>query len=358
MTANPFDPPTDVQIAAVAEAFGLHAARCGTRDYPLEGIEMFLVLENLVVENRTRQTGETSADRYGEGVARAARTLLTRLLATHPTPTVRQLRLLSEVLAERFFVTPPPAFSGDVPPLPPEEKPPLLLPKSWHDTFASVLAGLRQGRYVRAVNFHNTLVDEERLEPHLARLAEHFSPVLEADLDDFSATGHWPKPRPGAMAVFFEGFRDHYRVVLPLLEKYGFTAWFYVIPGFIDTPVAGQYAFARAHTLRMPQHEHDPGVRLALTWDELREIRDRGHVIACHTMTHTELTSETPEPVVRREIIDSKARLEEMLCVPIQTFAWLRGSEYGLNPRADRLLLDAGYKFLVSNFKMQRLPEG
>lgn len=349
---NRFDPPTDAQIAAVAAKFDLHAARCGTRDYPLEGIEMFLVVENLA-----RQTGKMSADRYGEGVARAAQTLLDHLLATHPTPTVRQLRLLSEVLAERFFVTPPPAFSSDAPPLPPEEKPPLLLP-DWRATLASVLDGLRQGRYVRAINFHNTLVGDERLEPHLTRLAEHFSPVLEADLDDLSATGDWPKPRPGAMAVFFEGFRDHYRVALPLLEKHGLTAWFYVIPGFIDTPVAEQYAFARAHTLRMPQHDHDPGERLALSWDELREIRDRGHVIACHTMTHTELTPGTAESVMRREIVDSKARLEEMLCAPIQTFAWLRGSEFGLNPWADRFLLDAGYKFLVSNFKMQRLPEG
>ena len=352
------DPPTDEQIAAVVEAFEVHAARCGGRDYPLEAIEMFLVVENLA-----QQTKQTSTDAYGEKLARAAQSLLERVLNAYPQPTVRQLRLLSEVLAERFFVTPPPSLIGnlvgnlvgDVPPLPPQEAPPLLLPRSWRDTFASLLTGLREGRYLRVLNVHNTLTNNRRLEWHLDRLATHFSAVSEADLVTFSDTGVWSKPRPGAVVVLFEGFRDHYRVALPLLEAYGLNAWFYIVPGFIDTPVTEQYAFARAHNLRMPQHQQDPGERLALSWDELRDIRDRGHVIACHTMTHTELTPNTPDAVMQREIIASKARLEAMLTMPISTFAWLRGSEYGLNPRADQLLLEAGYQFLVSNFKIQRL---
>lgn len=357
-----FEPPTDEQIAAVADAFAVHAARCGGRDYPLEAIEMFLVIENLArataeTTTDTPTTDDTyTTDAYGERLARAAQVLLERLLNLQPTPTVRQLRLLSEVLAERFFVTPPLPFTEDVPPLPPEEAPPLLLPGSWRDTFASLLRGLQQGRYLRVLNVHNTIADDKRLAVHLERLARHFSAVSEADLAAFSETGVWPKPRPGAMVVLFEGFRDHYRVALPLLEAFGLTAWFYIVPGFIDTPVSEQYAFARAHNLRMPQYQSDPGERLALSWDELREIRERGHVIAAHTMTHSELTSATPEAVMKREIIGCKTRLETMLDIPIGSFAWLRGSEYGLNPRADQILLEAGYQFLVSNFKIQRLP--
>ena len=40
---------------------------------------------------------------------------------------------------------------------------------------------------------------------------------------------------------------------------------------------------------------------------------------------------------------------------PVEIFCWLRGAEAGVNPRADAMLREAGFRFLFSNFKVQRL---
>ena len=91
-----------------------------------------------------------------------------------------------------------------------------------------------------------------------------------------------------------------------------------------------------------------------MTWDELLEL-DQKHVIACHTKTHSRLTRESPDTLLRQEIIESKEELEHHLGHEVSAFAWLYGSEYGVNPKADSYLHEAGYRYLVSNFKIQKL---
>ena len=40
---------------------------------------------------------------------------------------------------------------------------------------------------------------------------------------------------------------------------------------------------------------------------------------------------------------------------PVEIFCWLHGAEAGVNPRADAMLREAGFRYLFSNFKVQRL---
>ena len=40
---------------------------------------------------------------------------------------------------------------------------------------------------------------------------------------------------------------------------------------------------------------------------------------------------------------------------PVEIFCWLHGAEAGVNPRADQMLREAGFRYLFSNFKVQRL---
>lgn len=57
------------------------------------------------------------------------------------------------------------------------------------------------------------------------------------DLDTFSEAKKWPYDKPGIIPAIFEGFRNHYDSMFPILGKYNFTGWFYIPSFFMDVPV-------------------------------------------------------------------------------------------------------------------------
>ena len=95
------------------------------------------------------------------------------------------------------------------------------------------------------------------------------------------------------------------------------TGWFFVATDFIDLPGEAQAAFGETHTFNCLKGEY-PDARVALSWDELRAMRARGHVIASHTSSHSEvIRRDSPPEVMRREIVSSAERiLEEVRHVP------------------------------------------
>lgn len=229
----------------------------------------------------------------------------------------------------------------------------LLIPGAWETLIRSLRQGFLQGSYVRTVNFHNTALNrQDEYERQLEYCHRHFSSVDEADLSAWFETGTWHKDKPGLLPIFFEGYRNNLEVAAPLAESYGFVGWFFIPSQFPSTPVDEQAAFAEAHHIGLIDEDIDR--RIAMTWDELREL-DKRHVIASHTKTHSRLTLNSPDKELRREIIDSKLELERELGHEVSMFAWLYGSEIGVNPRADRYLQEAGYRYLLSNFKIQKL---
>lgn len=220
-------------------------------------------------------------------------------------------------------------------------------------TLADIVGHLARGGVVRTINYHNTPLSRAReYERQLAALAGRYDPVSERDLEGWLDTGAWHKARPGLIPVFYEGYRSNYEVGAPLAERYGFRAWFFVPSAFPDVPPAEQRAFAAEHHIRFVE---DGGERIAMTWDELRDLDERGHVITSHTRHHVPLAPGTPDELYRREIVGSQRDFERELGHPVKAFAWLYGSEYGADPRADAWLREAGYRFLFSNFKIQRV---
>jgi peptidoglycan/xylan/chitin deacetylase (PgdA/CDA1 family) len=234
-----------------------------------------------------------------------------------------------------------------------EQVSPPTLARDWLNVFKSLQLGLVKGSYIRTINFHNTpLVKKDLYERQLAFCQPYFSSVSQADLDSFFSTGAWHKDKPGLIPVFYEGYRNNFDVAAPLAEKYGFVGWFFVPSAFPSVPVAEQRTFAEAHHIGTVE-EYDDG-RIAMTWDELREL-DKKHVIACHTKHHERLTPDSPDVLLRQEIIESKRELEQQLGHEVSSFAWLYGSEYGVNAKADSYVREAGYRYLFSNFKIQKL---
>ncbi len=208
---------------------------------------------------------------------------------------------------------------------------------------------------IRAVNFHNTSrAQTERYERQLAQYSRFFTSVNQDELEKYLITGRWHKPKPGLIVSVFEGYRNSYDVLTPLIEKHGFIGWYWVITGFINASVPDQRTFAEHHDIDMLTHEYPDG-RYAMTWDELRQL-DKKHVIACHTRSHT-LLSQLEPAIQRQEVVGSQEDFKKQLGHPVRGFVSLTGPAYGENPAIDRLIDSAGYDFVFSNFRIQRIRE-
>lgn len=218
---------------------------------------------------------------------------------------------------------------------------------------AALADRIERGPLVRAVNFHNTpRARAAEYERQVREWSRRFSSVNEDELDVYLATGRWMKSKPGLIVVMYEGYRNGYDVMLPLLDRYGLTGWFFVITGFVKAPPGEQFAFASGHDIDMETREYRDG-RYAMTWEELRDV-GRRHVIASHTRSHISLAPLGPAER-ESEVLGAQRDLEEHLGRKARAFASLGGPAYGEDAATDRLIDAAGYQFVFSNLRIQRL---
>lgn len=92
---------------------------------------------------------------------------------------------------------------------------------------------------------------------------------------------------PKVAFTFDDGFEEHYNLVAPILEKYGFRGTFNVI---VDRVGSKGY----------------------MTWDQLRDLNRRGHAIENHTMSHPNLVTLSKANKMedlKREIVLSAERI-------------------------------------------------
>ena len=205
------------------------------------------------------------------------------------------------------------------------------------------------GPHIRSVNYHDVpparAADFER---QLRLYARYFEPVGMAELQALRE-GRWNHQRPGLILSFDDGLRSHAEVVAPALERHGFTGWFFVPVGFVDTPEEAQLAYARERSLSAPVGARE-GERVAMSWEQLRAI-DRRHVVGCHTWHHRRLEASLDPDELEREIPAAKRRLEERLGHRVEVFAWVGGEEWAYSAAAARAIRQAGFSsaFMTNN---------
>lgn len=209
--------------------------------------------------------------------------------------------------------------------------------------------------FLRVVNYHNTnLIDKDRFEDEIKYFSENFVPVSMNDLDTYFETRVWPYDKPGIILGIFEGFRNHYDILLPILNKYKMRSWFYIPSFFLDIPVAQQLDFTKTHELTITCPKMYADGRYALTWDELREIA-KDHEICCHTGTHYQITTSTPDDLMEYEIVLAKKRLEDEIGREVKVFCWLYAEEYSFNKKAHKHLAKSGFTYVMSNLKLEKI---
>lgn len=99
-----------------------------------------------------------------------------------------------------------------------------------------------------------------------------------------------------------------------------------------------------AETLGVPLPEAPPEHLRSITWEQAREMDQNGVEIGSHTRTHPILTNISEEHL-RRELYESRLRLEEVLGRQVEQFCYPNGDN---DDRVQREVARAGYRIAVT----------
>ncbi len=145
-----------------------------------------------------------------------------------------------------------------------------------------------------------------------------------------ATTAQWLQDKtPGNLVLltFDDGYDDLYNELLPLVIEHGYTPVIYLVVDRIGaTNVWDQQSGLRARNL--------------LTLEQIREMQKHGVEFGSHTLTHPWLPG-VSDAEMRREVGDSKRRLEDMLGTAVNSFAYPSG---GVDRRVRSAVAAAGYK--------------
>ena len=244
-------------------------------------------------------------------------------------------------------------------------------------------SGLYDGIYVRP----------EYFERQLAYLVKHYHIVSMSNLAK-AFKNQKSLPDNSVLISFDGGYKGNYKYAYPLLKKYNAKAVLYLITGAIDANLAWErvlyYAFSMTNKTRFSlSEEYDKKVyylndsyerrktyeetkrilnscpmekrertfneilnklqvypsdiylRLFPDWQEIRELSKSGLVeIESHTVNHQRLT-DIYETEAKREIEESKSRIEQQLRRPVTHFCYPDGL---FSERIKHMVQTAGYE--------------
>ena len=107
---------------------------------------------------------------------------------------------------------------------------------------------------------------------------------------------HHAIPKKAVVIAIDDGNKSAYKIALPILRKYGYTATLFIYTDFVGVSTG------------------------AITWDQLREMKAAGFEIGSHTKSHSDLTKQREGESdagyvarVKSELLDSKRLLDKNL---------------------------------------------
>jgi peptidoglycan/xylan/chitin deacetylase (PgdA/CDA1 family) len=179
-------------------------------------------------------------------------------------------------------------------------------------------------------------------------------------------------PERSVVVTFDDGYRDNFEIAMPILNRIGIAATFYVTVGCVEksrppwpipvrfalrttrrktwkdpsstlwpleTDAERERAFGKAceyccklsgvpqeALVRAIETELDAGSppgseQLMMDWDEIRKLTEQGHIVGSHTLSHPNV-AQLPTVDVPVELANSRACLEKQLQRPVKHFSY------------------------------------
>ena len=123
-------------------------------------------------------------------------------------------------------------------------------------------------------------------------------------------------PQKPVVLTFDDGWKDQYEYALPILEKYNYTATFFIPSNF-------------------------PGHPSYMSWSGLKDLIRNGMTIGSHSKSHPYLTHITSSSTLWKEISISKDTLEKKTGEPVLEFSYPFGA---FSTTTIEMVKKAGYK--------------
>ena len=214
-----------------------------------------------------------------------------------------------------------------------------------------------------------------------------------------------PLPKKAVVITFDDGYKDNYTYAYPILKKYGVPATVFLITGhigneelfwwdkithvlqhtmcdaleldeigFYPLKTNGERLRAASTLVKklngLPEPKKNAlierivdmsavnipaglGKEMILSWDEVREMNHGGIAVGAHSLTHPILTNLPPEQA-KREIIDSKKIIEEMVNQPVTAFSYPGGR---FSNDTTSLLKEGGFRCALTSVPRMTNPE-
>lgn len=145
----------------------------------------------------------------------------------------------------------------------------------------------------------NLHLDPNTFETHLqSHQDQGFETISFADLVAYTKFQRLTLPKKPLIITLDDTWSGQYEYAFPLLQKYNFTATFFINSGWVES--GSEF----------------------MTWDEIRSLHASGMEIGGHTVNHVELTGDLPAAIIQSEIITDKQKIEAEIGEPISTFAY------------------------------------
>jgi peptidoglycan/xylan/chitin deacetylase (PgdA/CDA1 family) len=162
---------------------------------------------------------------------------------------------------------------------------------------------------------------------------EHFDVV---SLDDFLTRLETGRSIEGCLVITHDdGYLDNRLEAAPILAELGLPATFFLTTEFIGSDA-------------VPHWDAEAGTPHPwMSWDQVRELRQMGFEIGCHTATHADL-GRVPPQAAALELLESRARLERELGEKTDLFAYPYGGLANITEANRWVVRDSGFRSCLS----------
>jgi peptidoglycan/xylan/chitin deacetylase (PgdA/CDA1 family) len=205
--------------------------------------------------------------------------------------------------------------------------------------------------HIRSISYHGTPQEDlDLFESHIRFCSRYYSNVNKQDLDAFFQNKKWHKNKPGMIISFDDGHKNNMFAVA-ILEKYGFTGWFCVVPKFIDCEIEKQPEYAYNNGIGVHVGKYIER-NYALSWEDVKKL-SLNHEIVSHTLSHHRINQQEDDTLLEQEIKSSKDYIEQKIDKQVDVFCWVGGLTENYSKKAFDCIVASGYTF---TFMTNSLP--
>lgn len=199
------------------------------------------------------------------------------------------------------------------------------------------------------LNYHGT---QKKFIPNfidqLNFLEKNYEIISPLEFNDL-ITGVKPVKGKKLLLTFDDGIKNN-RLAIEVLNKRNISAYFFVVPAFIDTPKKDQkkYFIENIRPVINPFIDDDINDFLALSWDDLEEISKK-HILGCHTYSHTMIKDSLNEDDLKKEVLKSKEIIENSIKFKISSFCSINNTLLTIGKK-EKQLIEKNYSYHFTTF--------